>query len=241
MNQAACPLLDVTLDQAIEGWAGRLEVDLASLENSGLTLIPREGSYGITTLKFFDSIVAICQPALLSILSPLSPVDLLNMSLLLKNLNGYKVNPIGIASISYADSGTLKKSPHFDIAHEGNVQEVESILSVCTEGEQEESGVATMPFIFIADSIAGKPGAVAGYEVWNDKIAQLGVLTKPEHRGQGLASSAAHAAAKAALDTGLIPQWRCQIGNVSSYRLSQKLGFHEVGLQLAIDVVPSSN
>ena len=241
MNQAACPLLDVTLDQAREGWAGRLEVDLASFENSGLTLISREGSYGITTLKFFDSIVAICQPALLPILSPLSPGDLLNMSLLLKSLNGHVANPIGIASISYTDSATLKEPPHFGVAHEGNSQEVELILSGCTKDEQEESGVATMPFIFIADSVVEKPGAVASYEIWNGKIAQLGVLTKPEHRGQGLASSAAHAAAKAALATGLIPQWRCQIGNVSSYRLSQKLGFHQVGLQLAIGVVPSSS
>lgn len=239
MSQAACPLLDVTLDQVREGWADRLEIDLASLENSGSMLIPREGSYGITTLKFFDSIVAICQPALLPILSPLSPVNLLNMPLLLKSLNGYKVNPIGIASISYADSGTLKESPHFNIAHEGNVQEVESILSSCTESEQEESGVATMPFIFITDSIAGKPGAVASYEIWNDKIAQLGVLSRPEHRNRGLASSAAHTAAQNALSLNLIPQWRCRIGNSSSERLSQKLGFHKVGLQLAIDVLPS--
>jgi len=241
MNQAACPLLNVSLQQVRAGWSDRLEIDVSILQNPGLTLIAREGSYGVTTLKIFDSIVAICQPSLLPILSAISPANLLDMPLLLKSLNGYKVNPIGIASISYADEATLKVAPHSGATHISNLQEAESILSSCTESEQEESGIATMPSHFAADSADGKASAVAGYEVWNDKIAQLGVLTKPEHRGQGLASLAAHAAAKAALSAGLIPQWRCQIGNVSSHRLSQKLGFHEVGLQLAIDVVPSSS
>ena len=161
-----------------------------------------------------------------------------DLALLLKSLSAYKVNPIGIASISNADSRTLNKSSHFGITHVGNVQEVEPILSACADGEQQESGVAKMPYIFIANATAGKPGAVASYEIWCDKIAQLGVLTKPEYRGQGLASSAAHAAAQNALSLSLIPQWRCRIGNSSSERLSQRLGFHKVGLQLAIDVVP---
>lgn len=239
MNETPYVLLDVSLQQVRGGWADRLDVDLSSLENSGLTLIPRESSYGVTALKFFDSIVAICHPTLLSKLSPLTSVDFLNMPLLLKSLKGHKVNPIGIASIAYADSQTLKESSHIGIAHEGNVQEVDSILSTCAEVEQEESGVATMPAIFVAEATTGKPGAVAGYEIWNDKIAQLGVLTKPEYRGQGLASLAAHTASQNALNLSLIPQWRCQVGNSKSSRLSQKLGFHVVGLQLAIDVSPS--
>ena len=241
MGEMTSPLLDAALHQVRAGWSHRLEIDISYLQNPGLTLIAREGSYGVTALKFFDSIVAICQPSLLSTLSPLSPADLLDMPLLLKVLNGHKMNPIGIASISYADEATLRKARLSDKARLSNWQEAESILSSCTETEQEESGIAAMPFQFAADSADGKPSAVAGYEVWNDKIAQLGVLTKPEHRNQGLASSAAHAAAQAALDTGLIPQWRCQIGNMSSHRLSQNLGFHSVGLQLAINVVPSSS
>ena len=239
MTDIPSALLDVSLQQVMACWADRLEVDLCTLESNGMRLIPRESSYGITALKFLDSIVAICQPALLPILSPLSPDDFFDMPLLLKSLNAYKVNPIGIASISYADSRSLNKSSHFGITRDGNILEVESILSACAEEEQEESGVATMPAIFIAESSAGKPGAVASYEIWNDKIAQLGVLTKPEYRGQGLAASAAHAAAQNAISLRLIPQWRCRLGNSSSERLSQRLGFHKVGLQLAIDVAPS--
>lgn len=238
MTQARTPLLDGSLQQVRGGWADRLGIDLKFLENAGLTLIPRESSYGITALKFFDSTVAICQPALLPTLTPLSADDFLNMPLLLKILSARKVNPIGIASISYADSATLTQSTDLGIAREGNNSEVESILSSCTESEQEESGVATMSSIFIAESMTREPGAVASYEIWNDKIAQLGVLTKPEYRSQGLASAAAQAASKSALSLGLIPQWRCRIGNVNSERLSQRLGFHKVGLQLAIDVVP---
>jgi len=183
--------------------------------------------------------VAICQPELLSTLSPLSSLDFLNMSLLLKSLDDYNVDPIGIASISYADSETLKKSSSFANSREGDLQEVELILSACAESEREESGVATMPFIFIAESITGKPAAVASYEIWSDKIAQLGVLTKPEYRKLGLAASAVQKSIQSALGSALVPQWRCRIGNSSSERLSRTLGFHNVGFQLAIDVLPS--
>ena len=239
MTDNPSALLDVSLQQIRAGWVDKLEIKPSNLERANFTLIPRESSYGITALKFFDSIVAICQPTLLPILSPLSPDDFFDLPLLLKCLSAYKMNPIGIASISYADSGTLTKSAHLAAVHEGNLKEVEAILSACDESEQEESGVATMPVIFIAESTTRKPGAVASYEIWNDKIAQLGVLAKPEYRGQGLASSAVETAAQNALSLSLIPQWRCRIGNANSERLSQRLGFQKVGLQLAIDVVPS--
>ncbi len=234
-------LLNASLHQVRAGWSDRLEIDISSLQNPGLTFVAREGSYGVTILKFFDSTIAICQPSLLPILSLLSPANLLDMPLLLKVLSGRKINPVGIASISYADENTLKGAQYSDATHLSNLQEAQSILSSCTESEQEESGIAEMSFYFATDSANGKAGAIAGYEVWNGKIAQLGVVTRPEHRGQGLASMVAHTAAKSAIDTGLIAQWRCQLGNMSSYQLSQKLGFHEVGLQLAIDVAPSSN
>lgn len=234
------PLLDLSLHQVREAWSDRLEIDISTLQNPGLRLISRESSYGLTALKFFNSIVAICQPSLLPTLSLLSPADLFDMPILLEALSKHKTNPIGIASISYADETTLREASHFKPARHSNLPEVESILSSCTDEEQEESAIAAMPLHFVIDSSDGTAGAVAGYEVWNDKIAQLGILCKPKHRGQGLASSAAHEAAEHALSIGLIPQWRCRLGNASSYRVSQKLGFHEVGLQLAIDVAPSS-
>ena len=155
MTDNPSALLDVSLQQIRAGWVDKLEIKPSNLERANFTLIPRESSYGITTLKFFDSIVAICQPTLLPILSPLLPDDFFDLPLLLKSLSAYKVNPIGIASISYADSRTLNKSSHFGITHVGNVQEVEPILSACADDEQQESGVAKMPYIFIANAAAG--------------------------------------------------------------------------------------
>ncbi len=232
------PLLSHSLHKVREAWSDRLEIDISTLQNPGITLISRESSYGLTALKFFNSIVAICKPSLFPSLSPLSPADLFNLPSLLETFSGHKVNPIGIASISYADETTLREVPNLKIARPSNLQELELILSSCTEEEQEESGVSAMPFHFAADSTDGTAAAVAGYEVWNNKIAQLGVLCRPEYRDQGLASSVAHEATKHALSAGLIPQWRCRLGNASSSRVSQRLGFHAVGLQLAIDVAP---
>ncbi len=231
-------LQDSTIAQIRAGWVGRLELNPSNLEESGLTLIPREGSTGITSLKILDSIVVICQPALLPMLTSIPQDDFFNMPLLLGRLTMSNANPIGIATISYADTGTLENRRNSILAHEGNLKDVESVLSACTESEHEESGVSTMPTLFVTESSTGKPASVAGYEIWNDKIAQMGVLTKPEYRGLGFAFSTSHAASHSALGQRLIPQWRCRIGNSQSDILSQKLGFRKVGLQLAIDVAP---
>lgn len=231
-------LHDSTINQIRAGWSDRLELDPMSLENSGLTLIPREGSSGITALKLLDSIVVICQPALFPTMATISPEELFDMPPLLNRLAAYTANPIGVASISYADVGTLEAPRSVHVAHQGKLKDVDFILSTCTEEEQEESDVSTMPTFFVAESDAGEPTSVAGYETWNGKIAQIGVLTRPEHRGKGYAAVAAQAVVQHALNNHLVPQWRCRIGNSSSDRLSQNLGFRKVGLQLAIDVVP---
>ena len=237
MNRSTSPLLDATLKRIGEGWAEQLRVDSSNFLKPGLSVVTRDGSHSVVAVKFFDSIVVLCPPTLFHALSPLSPANVLDMDLLLQVLEDHQPNPVGLATITYADQGTLEKSINSETAASANAQDLEEILMSCPRNEQDESGVARLEFLFAAACEDGSTGAVAGYEVWNGDIAQFGVLTKPSHRGQGLATIAAHAAAKAALDAGLIPQWRCRVGNVSSYRLSQKLGFHDAGFQLAIDVV----
>ncbi len=75
--------------------------------------------------------------------------------------------------------------------------------------------------------------AAAGFEVWADTVAHLGVLVEPGHRGQAFGRRVAGAATAAALDAGLAPQWRCRVDLAPSRRIAQVLGFEERGRQAA--------
>lgn len=236
MAEAASSLLSATISQIEAGWANRLAVPISALHVSGITFASKVDSKGLVVLELQDSVVAVCPPPLIPILSPLSQIELLDLEVLLQILIEFQPNPIGIATISYVDSATLSEISNSYNAHTSNSNEVEVVLSSCSPDEQVESGISTMPFLFSAKTEDGSIGASAGYEIWNSKIAQMGVLAMPNYRGTGLAFAAAHAAAHGALKSELVPQWRCRIGNKNSYRLSQQLGFQSFGRQLAIDL-----
>ncbi|MFF5225796.1 GNAT family N-acetyltransferase [Dactylosporangium sp. NPDC000521] len=77
--------------------------------------------------------------------------------------------------------------------------------------------------------------AAAGYRVWEGAVAHVSVLTAPAERGRGLARLAAGAAVAAALEAGLLPQWRAR--PEASRRVARALGFVELGSQLSIRLV----
>lgn len=233
---ATSPLLDVTLGRVRAGWKTKLSVEISALIKPGITLVPRESYWGMFALELQGSVVVVCHPSLLAVLSPLAHDNLLDMTLLLRILDDHQPDPIGAATIAYTDIGALKDSSGANSARLANAQEVDEVMSSCTESEQDESGLANLSVLFATHSADGEASAIAGYEAWQMDIAQMGVLAIPNQRGNGLAFTAAQAAAHSALAEELVPQWRCRIGNQSSYRLGQRLGFHEVGRQLAIDI-----
>jgi len=62
----------------------------------------------------------------------------------------------------------------------------------------------------------------------------IGVITRADRRGRGLAGVAAGAAARECLDRGLLPQWRARVGNDASQRVAERLGFVTLGVQIFI-------
>lgn len=102
--------------------------------------------------------------------------------------------------------------------------------------EWDESGLTAKPRRWAAITPAGRVAALAGYERWGDDIAQIGVAADPAHRGRGYAAVAARRALRAALEDGLVAQWRCRVGNVASERLADRLGFTQLGWQTAVRV-----
>ncbi|WP_086990709.1 GNAT family N-acetyltransferase [Agrococcus casei] len=62
----------------------------------------------------------------------------------------------------------------------------------------------------------------------------MAVLASPAHRGAGFAYATAAVATQEALGIGLVAQWRSRQGNEASRRLAQRLGFTQLGVQVAV-------
>lgn len=72
--------------------------------------------------------------------------------------------------------------------------------------------------------------AVATMYPWDGtRLADLGVLTLPSYRGNGLARRTVRALAAAAVAAGYEPQYRCQLDNTASVALAASAGFVRFG------------
>ena len=88
----------------------------------------------------------------------------------------------------------------------------------------------------LARAQGGQRAALAGYEIWGDALAHVGLAVVPHHRKHGLGRLAAAAAAHHATCAGLVPQWRCRHDNLASARVRDRIGFISFGGQIAIDL-----
>lgn len=65
---------------------------------------------------------------------------------------------------------------------------------------------------------------------WGDsRLADTGVLTLPEHRGQGHARRVVQAISRYAYSQGYEPQYRCQVDNTASRSLAARTGLTQLG------------
>ena len=234
MNLIKPSISDSTIMRVRAGWAARMQCSPDVLRSTNMIVVPRQGSRTVIALNLLGSVVVTCPPILEPLLSPLSSAEVMDMTVLLHILARFNPDPFGTATISYTDSGTFANGAEISTVHSSNIEEFDEVMGGATQSEQEECGLTEMLFRFTVQSDDGRPAAIAGYEVWNSDLAQVGVLTSAEKRGQGYGFIVSAAAASAAINADLIPQWRCRIDNEPSQRLGRQLGFLPLGRQLGL-------
>lgn len=139
--------------------------------------------------------------------------------------------PLGSAELSYTDD----RVEHADLPISQDGAAVAALEAACSDEDVEEVGLSSMPHRWILlDAPDGEPLAGSGYLVWADALAHMGVLTSSKARGRGYGVLAAAAGTNAALDAGLVPQWRARWDNEASQRLAQVLGYEFVGTQTTV-------
>lgn len=145
--------------------------------------------------------------------------------------------PLGAATLSFAD---VRIDGLPDAVTSDDDAAVATLEGLCPPEDVEEVGLAGMPsrWVLLGSSpeAAGErsPVAAAGYAVWADVLAHLGVLTAPQQRRQGQGTVAAGLAVNAALAAGLLPQWRARPDNEASQQLAHRLGFQPLGSQTTV-------
>ena len=117
--------------------------------------------------------------------------------------------------------------------HSGDFHAVQEMQSSCDPVEWEHGGSAIenpCSGVFVD----GRLAALAGYEIWGNRIAHISVITHLAWRGRGYASSAVAHLGQRALAAGLLPQYRTLEANLPSIHLAQSLGFQPYARSLAI-------
>lgn len=71
----------------------------------------------------------------------------------------------------------------------------------------------------------GKIASTAYSSFLHDDYLELGIETRPEHRGKGFALKVCAALIDYCLERAYTPVWSCRLENTASYRLALNLGF----------------
>ena len=144
---------------------------------------------------------------------------------------------IGPAAILYADAGTLR-APSSGVdprpLTDADRPAIDGLRRSVTETEWAHGGGDHGDSPVFGAFADGTLGAHAGYAAWGGRIAHLSIVTHPAYRGRGLGAAAVALAARAALDAGLVAQYRTLESNTHSLKIARRLGFVPYAASLAV-------
>lgn len=112
----------------------------------------------------------------------------------------------------------------------------EEFTRAAPEDELDEAFVELDHWLVVGTVVEGRLESASSMYPWGEtRFADLGVITLPEQRGQGLGRATVRGISAAALDRGYEPQYRCQVENTSSIALAESAGFRRLGTWEIID------
>jgi RimJ/RimL family protein N-acetyltransferase len=143
---------------------------------------------------------------------------------------------VGAARLSYADEATLK-APDTSAVEDIDVHDPRLARMEAAADHDEWWEAVCLPkddIVQAAVDADGELEAIGMIEDWSGITGHIGVITRADCRGQGLAGVVAGAAAQRALEQGMLPQWRARVGNDASQRACERLGFVTLGVQIFV-------
>lgn len=230
MNSVPEPLSDTARRRIVSGWASVIGVPAQDIRKDEWVFVERADLEAVVVVGVEGYGLAAAPPEHVELLRHAPPESLLDAVALARMLPA-GADPIGSADLLFADS-----SPRLTRigACVSGPEDMATLRSQVSASEWQESGIEETERQWIAVAPAGSPAAVAGFKRWRSELAQMAVLASPAHRGAGFAYATAAVATQEAVGVGLIAQWRSRQGNEASRRLAQRLGFTQLGVQVAV-------
>jgi predicted GNAT family acetyltransferase len=121
----------------------------------------------------------------------------------------------------------LQEVPHTDVRQLSLADEAvfTDFQSLASEQDLDDAYVELDHWAVFGSFEHGRLVSAASMYPWSGaKIADLGVLTLPTHRGMGHARGVVRAISRFALEQGYEPQYRCQTDNAASVSLAKSAG-----------------
>lgn len=142
---------------------------------------------------------------------------------------------LGPVSLAYLDERHFRPVASDDVpVVPGEPADLAALLAAVPADDADECGLADITSRAFVVRRGQGVLAAAGYRRWPGRVAHLGVLTRADQRGRGLARAAASAAVADALANRLLPQWRAR--PEPSRRVARALGFRQLGAQLSLSL-----
>jgi GNAT superfamily N-acetyltransferase len=118
-----------------------------------------------------------------------------------------------------------------------DAERLDTLRAACEPREWSESGFAgehALPPVLFGTFRDGGLAAAATLSEWRGRPSDVCVLTHPEHRRDGLATTLAAAASRHALERGGLARYRAAVTNKPSLAIAHRLGYQEYGRNLSV-------
>lgn len=232
-----------TIDEIDNYWVSHLGCPPESLFDAHVVVLPHstfKGYQGLFLVRRGQSCIVTAPVELMDLVHTLvhnrSATEVFGTGLWRQSLPDVIDRIVGPATIMYGDASCLRT-----VVPEGtrllgadDRELLHGLRLACGDDEWMRSGILPdHPFIF-GHFVDGRLVAAASYEIWADRIAHLGVLTHPAHRGRGYGSAVISAASDHAIHEGLVVQFRTLRENTAALTIARRLGFEDYAETFAI-------
>ncbi|MGL3806159.1 GNAT family N-acetyltransferase [Paeniglutamicibacter sp. R2-26] len=217
-------------------WAQILGVSTDALEIEGNRVYrEKDDSALLMFVTLFGTGILVGPSWAIEAARDLTDAELASHAKLMEISAPYGGQALGEAELYYCD--TVPPLPTLRTTASRQQEHAIALENICPPDDSAEVGLSEMEstFVLLSDSYNGpQPLAGAGYDIWDGRLAHLGVLAAPDKRQSGLGSNAVAIAMEQAMNSGLIPQWRARTDNTASIRTALRAGFEYVGTQSSV-------
>lgn len=232
--------MELSSDTALKvhtAWARLLGVPLDSLraENGKRVYSERTDHPVLMYVSLFGVGVVIGPEWAIEAARDLTDQELASHSQLLEISAPHDGQPLGEAGLYFCDS--VPRVPGFTAPVSRDREHAAALERDCSPDDAAEVGLSDMTNTFVLmgdEGAAPRPLAGSGYDIWEDSLAHMGVLTAQGERRRGHAALAVSIAMEEAMRSGLVPQWRARTDNTASIRTALRAGFKHAGSQTTV-------